>query len=484
MEPDRERDTRENPGLSNHSAIVRDNENDGYMAIAYSENDLEAMADLFPPLGRGEPITDSYVNAFLEKCNIVHGLDWDALQNAVTECNLNRRILKNVIIARGEAPVNEIAEYFEINPHLREGSRGLPPPAEAGRQIDYRAYSPFTIVKQGQVLARLRPREIGRDGKNVHAVPIPFRVINPEGVTGGENTRVEGSFLISEINGQLLDSRGVLSVSSSLIIKGAVGYGTGNIVFPGDVFIEGAVSDGFKIYSGGSVFIKQTFDVTEVNTKADLCVAGGIIGRGRALVKVGGVLKTKFIENCRVACRKTIAVDSEIINSSVFTMENLDMGDKGIILGGDIYAIRGIRAGGIGKKRGKASRIHCGVDFTLQQEKEKNNNQLGILAAKLGKLRELLAAEEQSGAGTPERRARMEELLHRLEGEQKKTAARISELMGAVNACENAVVEISGEITPGTLIEICQVALFVTETLRKVRIRLDKAGGKLVSESL
>jgi hypothetical protein len=161
-------------------------------------------------------------------------------------------------------------------------------------------------------------------------------------------------------------------------------------------------------------------------------------------------------------------------------LENIDLGDKGMILGGDIYAVKGIRTGGIGRKAGKATRIHCGIDFTLQQEKEKNNNQLRILSAKLQKLREIMEAPEPNA----EKRAKMEELLHRLEDEQKKTTLRISELLGTVDTDENALVEVTGEIVPGTLIEICQVALFVTEPLRKLRIRLDRAKGKLVSENL
>jgi uncharacterized protein (DUF342 family) len=486
--PGQKRDVPEKSVLSNRSTVVRDNRNDGSIELIFSPDDLEVRGNLFPPIGDGEPITGDYVRSLLEKCNIVHGIDWEALEKAVMECNLERKRLRDVVVARGDAPVNEIAEYFEINPHLHEGS-GAPAgkgfkPEEKGGRIDYRAYSPFSIVKQGQVLARFRPRKAGRKGKNVHGVEIPYQLIKPEGVTGGENTRFDGQFIISEINGQLLEAGGVLSVGSSLVIKGPVGYGTGNIVFPGDVVIDGPVSDGFKIYSGGSVIIKQTLDVTDLNTRGDLLVAGGIIGRGRALVKVGGTLKTKFIENCQAACRKSVMVDSEIINSGVFTMENLEMGDKGIILGGDIYAIRGVRAGGIGKKGSKASRIHCGVDFTLQQEKEKNNNLLRILTAKIARLRELLAVKGPADQNTPEKQARMEELLRRLEGEREKTALRISELMGAINVCQDAVVEISGDILPGTLIEICQVALFVTEPLRKVRIRLDRAGGKLVRDNL
>ncbi|MDR3145873.1 MAG: FapA family protein [Treponema sp.] len=488
MEPDKKTDTPENPALSNRSTIVRDNRNDGTMELVFSPEDIEVMADLFPPIGNGEPLTDDYVRSLLEKCNIIYGIDWDTLERAVMECNLNRKRLRNVVIARGDAPVNEIAEYYEINPHLREGlgtsSGKVFKPTEKGGRVDYRAYSPFAVVKQGQVLARFHPRKIGREGKDVHGATIPYQVINPKGVNGGENTRLDGQFIVSEINGQLLEADGVLSVSRSLVIKGPVGYGTGDIVFPGDVIIDGPVSDGFKIYSGGSVSIKQTFDVTEVNTQGDLMVAGGIIGRGRALVKVGGILKTKFIENCRVACRKSVIVDAEIINSGVFTMESLEMGDKGTILGGDIYAIRGIRAGSIGKKGSRASRLHCGVDFTLQQEKEKNNNQLRILTAKIARLRELLADQNPPEQNPPERQAKMEELLRRLEGEREKTAIRISELMGAINVYQDAAVEISGEILPGTLIEICQVALFVTDPLRKVRIRLDRSSGKLIKDNL
>jgi hypothetical protein len=78
----------------------------------------------------------------------------------------------------------------------------------------------------------------------------------------------------------------------------------------------------------------------------------------------------------------------------------------------------------------------------------------------------------------------MEELRSRLEGEQQKAAAKVGELLGRIIIDENACVEVQGDIAPGTLIEICQVALFVTEPLRKVRIRLDKTAGKVINEPL
>ncbi|MDR1319024.1 MAG: FapA family protein [Treponema sp.] len=456
--------------------ILTDNRNDGNLLVSFSESEMEVKADFIPPRDDGKPLTRDFVAEILDKLNIVYGIRWDAIQESIMDCNLSRRRIKNVVIALGDSPSAEVSEYFEKNPHLGQGER----PAENKARIDHRNYSPFIIVKKDQTLAKLRSRKTGKEGKNVYGASLPFAYTRPEGVSGGENTRVKGNFIIANINGQLVESGKVLSVQESLVIKGAVGYGTGNIIFPGDVLIEGPVSDGFKIYSGGSVTIKQTFDVTDVNTKGDLSVAGGIIGKGPALVKVGGAIKTKFIENCRVAARKAIAVDAEIINSNVFTLENVDMGDKGLILGGDIYAVHGIKAGGLGKKTGKATRIHCGIDFTVQQQKERSNNELRLLAAKLVKLREFLVDPETGN----EKRAKVEELIHRLEADQQAASVRVSDLMGRINVDENAAVEITGDIVPGTLIEICQIALFVSEPLHKVRIKLDKASGKLLSEPL
>jgi uncharacterized protein (DUF342 family) len=469
------------------ATVMPENRDDGHIIVTFSDGDIEARADFIPPFGLGAPISDEYITNLLDKLNIVYGVKWDALREASAACNLNKRMAKNVLIAQGDAPVNEVCEYFERNPHLTISNIQPEEQTQDHRRnarVDFRKYSPFIIVKQNQVLAKFRPRKTGQDGKNVHGNVIPYRVIKPEGIEAGENTRFDGKFLIAEINGQLVQINKRMNVQDSLVIKGAVGYATGNIAFPGDVIIDGPVCDGFKIYSGGSVTIKQTFDVTDAITKTDLTVSGGIIGRGRALVKVGGNLKTKFIDNCRVACRKSIIVDKEIVNSRIFTMDTLELGDKSIILGSDIYAIHGIKVGGnIGKKSGKPSKIHCGIDFTLQQEKEKSNTQLHMLTAKLGKLRELMNVSVAQGE-SPERRIKMEQLWRRLEEERKKVSQRIAEIMGTLTSDENAVVEVNGEIAPGTLIEICQIALFVTEPLKKVRIYLDKNQGRLFSKNL
>ncbi|MDR0597147.1 MAG: FapA family protein, partial [Treponema sp.] len=420
---------------------------DGKVVIRFYEDDLEAWADFMPPLEGGLGITNDYLLGVLDRFNIKQGVRWDAVKETAARCNQKREIIRNVLIAAGIRPVKEVNEYFEINPHLARQKSPVPD-KNRNDQIDYRSHSPFIIVNKDQALAAKKPRTPGKEGKNVHGDPIPYETLAVEGAKPGDNTRIDEKYIVSEINGQLVEEKNILHVRKNLEIKGSVGYATGNIIFPGDVFIEGAVSDGFKIYSGGSVTIQQTFDVTEVITKGDLNVAGGIVGRGRAFLKVGGGIRTKFIQNCKAACRKTMTIEAGIVNSNIFVMEKLDLGDKGKILGGEIYAIKGIRAGSIGKEAGKATHIHCGVDFTLQKEQEDNNKTLRSLSEKLAKLREVLRVPNPD----PEKQAKLEEALGILEGEQKKASARSAELMTLINADEDAAVEVNGEIAAGTLI--------------------------------
>jgi hypothetical protein len=114
----------------------------------------------------------------------------------------------------------------------------------------------------------------------------------------------------------------------------------------------------------------------------------------------------------------------------------------------------------------------------VDQEKEKSTHTLKDLSIKLRRLKELLAGQELDA----EKRARMEEFRRRLEEEREKTSARITELLSRLIADQKAVVEVSGEIAPGTLIEICQEALIVSEPLKRVRFRLEK--NKVISEPL
>ena len=447
-------------------------ENDGKIILNFSKDNMEVRGDFHPSIIDGQVIGEDYIRDLLDEHRIIYGIKWDEIAYAQKKCIDEHSPVMDVLIAQGNYPEEEIPEYWRMNPNLGHENK----PDKDNAAIDHRDRSPFVIVRKGQALAVLKQKKPGVSGINVLGEEVKFQIAKINSVQSGENTVVEDKYLKAAIDGQLVQIKGELSVRDYLQVKGPVGYRTGNIIFPGNVLLEGPVADGFKIYSGGSIVIKQTFDVTDSVSKKDLTVNGGIIGRGKAIVKVGGNLRTKFIENCQIACRKKVAVELDIINSKIFTTDTLETGEKGRIVGSEIYALKGLTTGSLGRKSGKAARVHCGVDFLKERERERYNGILRMLSLKIKQLRELLDNPDVNREG-------LESALSELEAEKQRTQTSLTEILANMNSYEDAVVEVRGETASGTLIEICHTALFVTEPLKKTRFRLDKINNKIITEN-
>ena len=451
--------------------------NDGSLVINFGEKDMEARADFIPPIGEGQPLTPDYIAANLERMSITYGVDWDLIQEKALECNMNRHTIRDIVIARGDPPTEQVHEYYELDPQYRSWPNL---PDVDAIKVDWRTISPFIVVKKNQALAQLKPKVDGREGKDIHGKPIPMPIRRPESAVGGTNTRTNNDAIVAACEGRLTEKGKELAVEEVLALKGTVGYKTGHIVFPGDVIIDGLVADGFKVYSGGSILSKQTFDATDVIAKKDLVIAGGLIGRGRASIRVGGTLRAKFLQNCHVLCRGPIIVSAAVTNSQIYTLQKLDLGDKGTLVGGEVFAVQGMRAAALGREGGKATKVHCGIDFTAQQELDRLNQRLQVLSQQSIKLNAMIADQ----AAGEEKKKKAAAYIQKIHYEQTKIGNRIGELLQKLNVNEGATVEISGEVAAGSLIEICHIALFTEQALRKVRFRLDKNQGKLVHESL
>jgi hypothetical protein len=459
------------------TTITGQHEQDGKIIITIDDAKLCARADFYPPIGQGKPLTPDYIASMLDTLQISYGVDWDAIQEAALECNLNHRVIKDVLIAKGDNPTAEIPEYYELEETLQSAAKTIDRDAQ---RIDYRSIASYIVVKKNQQLAHRKERIAGIEGKTIQGVIIPAPIQRHETYTAGTNTIKTEDAILAACDGRLVINDHELIVDEILEVKGSVGYGTGHIIFPGDVILDGNVADGFKVYSGASIVAKQTFDATDVIAKKDLIVAGGIIGRGQNTIKVGGMVKAKFIQNCRLASRGPIQVSSAIVNSTIYTLDILDLGDKGRIIGGEIFTIHGLKAASIGSETGKTTKIHCGVDFTVQQELDKLNEQFRVLSQKREKLQKLL----QDASLETGKKQKLEEFKKQIEAQMLLISNKLTELLPKLNADENASVKCLGEIAKGTLIEICHVALFIDKPIRKVQIHLDKAQGKLVWDAI
>ena len=328
---------------------------DGFLELSISEEGMSAEADLYPPAPSGSPLAMEQAQTLLARLGIVAGIDWDGLGDAILRCNLDHSPVRGVIVARGKKPTPIVSEHALIEAKFRMKPPSAP---DTALRYDFRDRSGLLVVHKDETLACIIPSSAGESGFDIRGRVLPAQRLEEKGVHPGKNSVRDGDRIVSLVDGLLTplaaDGSGKLDIEEILLIRGDVDYHTGHIVFPGDVVIEGAVGDGFKVWSGGSIRCKTTMDAFDVNAKKDLLCDQGIIGRRKAQVRVGNELRAKFVQNCRLAVRGDIHVQTAIVNSRVYTLGRIDLGDKGVFMGGEAYAIHGLKAGRLGNQAHQA----------------------------------------------------------------------------------------------------------------------------------
>lgn len=445
---------------------------DGRVEIRVAEDWMTAWGTFNPPADDGRPITRDAVAELLARIGVVEGILWDDIAEAMLSCNLERHYIRDRVIAEGLPPAESIPAHAAIEERFAKRVRFASADA---LKVDFRELASLPVVKKDDILARVIPEQAGRVGRDMRGRELPSSHHAVENWREGKNVVLSDGALRAAVDGLLMKNDQVLSIEEIFLVKGGVDFHTGHIVFPGDVVIEGRVGDGFKVWSGANIVCKTTLDAFDVNAKKDLFCQQGIIGRRRGQVRVGGQLSAKFIENCRIAARGDIHVTSAIMGSRVFSLGLVDLGDKGVIMGGETWAVHGVKAARLGNQAKQRTVIHVGIDFTLQQRLDQANERLRLITQMAQQIDAFVASHEGVDSAK----------LHRdADKAFAETRSLIVRLLSGLDADDSAVVEVKGEIFPGTVIDICRIEITVDELLRGCRFRLDKAAGRVLIEHL
>lgn len=447
---------------------------EGYVEVSVATDEMSAVADFYPPAEGRAPLTLSDVERALAAKQVTYGVDWQAVKEAVLACNTERIPVSEIAVARGKPPRDEVPAHLVIEPALLE----KPPALDLqSLSVDYRAISPFRLVKKGEVLARLIPKQDGELGSTILGQALPFKKGTAAYPKPGENTEWSAEVVLAGCDGRFMLQADSFWVNQVLEVIGDIDYETGNIDFPGDVIIRGEVKQGFKVRSGGSLYCEEVIDVTEVRCQNDLVTKQGIIGRKTGMVKAGGGVTAKFIENCFVEAKGPVRIQTGCLNSMIHTLDRVETGPKGVIVGGKVYAQNGVAAGQIGTSAGPRTEVICGINIFVQQKllwiRDKNIS----LATRLKQVESRLAADLKGNLKLVELQAKLRSAIHKL---NKAAKALINEL----DKNERAAVSVTGTVFAGAYIEICHVPFIVTSKLAGVRFSLDKKKGRIIIDPL
>jgi uncharacterized protein (DUF342 family) len=369
------------------------------------------------------------------------------IQEVMFRFNTSHPAPENVVIARGTAPQAERPAYLRLEPriynhhfHPREGA-----------QIDQKEYSPFVIVKKGELLARGVPSRPGTPGSNVYGDETAPGKKDIKLFKPGPHTLFAHGKVFARIAGRFTLEGDVFDVSDTLELD-EVGYSTGNLVFPGTLIIKGAIAEGFKIAAGQGITVKGTLDASEVLCHGDLGVDGGIIGRHPGLVRSGGTVRCLYVEHCQVESLGTITVGKALLHATVFTNADLRV-DAGRAVASTLSVKGTLVAGQLGGENG-AVKVVSGLDFVVQR--------------KLDALRQKHVALEE------EIRLEKEPTMEKMEA-MTAIVEEINALTSQLYHAESEV-RVLGNILEGTVIEMGHASLTVTKPLKAQMFRLSSDG--------
>ncbi len=444
--------------------------NDGTLEVAISDDSMTATATLYPPLGEGAPLSPDFATELLNRLGVTHGILWDVLSERILETNTEHHMLQDIVIAKGIEPRPEYPEHIVLEDRFTAGFKSR---MEDEHSIDWKSISPVVIARADERLGTVLPLQAGVPGSDVRGKEIPFpRLAKPTYTLGKNVERVDDAVVAAREGRVIVDGQKV-AIEEVLTIKGDVDYRVGHVLFPGDVIIEGGVAAGFKVYAGGSISIRETMDAFDVSAKADLLCAQGIIGKEQGHVRVGGNLKAKFMENAKVAVRGDVDIPGSIVGSKLYTLGRVSMGDRGRIVGGELFATHGVHCGWIGGPTRPLTIINVGIDFTIQQKLDQAAEALRALSMRLARLQELYKARPEDA---------IKKSRDQTEARVRDLAQNIAELSTHVDIDDAAVVEVRNGVYPGTVITICHIRLAVGEALKKTVFRLDHAANRILVE--
>jgi uncharacterized protein (DUF342 family) len=363
---------RELAGLDLELAPIRDAE----LRVKVSSDGMTVEAFITPPSGVGRPMNVTALLAALgTEHNIARGIDRDAVDRLV---EAGRTAAARAVVAWGLPPAPGRAEEWKLAvPTTKSAPRARAaaddhPDAPANDRVDYHELTARKAVAVGDLLASRVAPEPGRAGINVHdEVVQPPELPRGRILEAGSGAEKREDGIHAMIAGEILIEGDKISVVPVRRIDGDVDFSTGNVDFPGSVFIKGSVLDGFSVRAGGDIEIGGSIAGAHVEAKGSVRVRGGIVGHGKGMVLAGGAIEAKFIENARVEARDGVRVRKGILHSHVDTLGLVEVtGEPGAVVGGHLRAGAGLRCRFLGAVAGAQTRVTFGENYLVFRKLE------------------------------------------------------------------------------------------------------------------
>ncbi|MCL1817932.1 MAG: FapA family protein [Spirochaetaceae bacterium] len=340
---------------------------DGVAEVTLSPDQMQALITVVPALGTGRGLAKEAVSQAISKAGVVYkAQDQKALDELSQKIAAGEAVL-NIPFASGKQPKDGVPPRLKILIDTTVEKVAI----RGDGKADYKNSSSLLCVKKDQAIAEILASEKdAEDGWDVTGRPLGAKAAGTQEIVVGKNIRAEKkdavTLLFAEANGELQFDEKSISVVEGHVINGNVDLKTGNIKFPGSVFVSGFVEAGFFIMSGGDIKVTQGMEAALLSAEGSIAIEQGVKGMGKAVLRAKKDISAAFVEQTVILAVGDVAIKASCVRCNLRCNGKLTLeSDKGIALGGVIKARGGIEAASIGNEKGLRTEISFGQDYLL-----------------------------------------------------------------------------------------------------------------------
>ncbi len=324
---------------------------------------LMAELSLSLPKNAVRPTIDQ-LKAFLASSGITFGIKTDALLSLANK-QINEGESLREIVAVGqnsEPPVEDSLEYLVSMP------TAFRPKELPDGSVDLRDLNRITNVNCGDPLIRRIPGRKGKQGVTVKGEAIIPKAYRPMAVPVGLNTAISKenpNILVASCDGSIVRFGNFYNVYREYEVKGDIDYSTGNLELTGSALIKGSVRSGFTVKVSGNLRIEGDVEDAVIECGGSLAVNGGIIGRGGASIYAACGIEARYVNGHKLRTPGTIIIHEESVSATLQSGEDVIVGGRGVVAGGEVFVFREMNARVYGAESGVYTDIYFGFDTVL-----------------------------------------------------------------------------------------------------------------------
>ncbi len=382
---------------------------DGSVTVDLSEDKMKAFVTVVPPEGAGAPVREEDIDRAISDAGVVKGLKEEILARVKERVSSGLGV-KRVLIAEGQFPVSIQRKEPKFYVEFASGSRVR---IRKDGRADYKNLDLITVVKKDQLLAEVDTSGVNpEDGWDVTGKVLPASKSVAAVLNAGKNIRVEeaeGTIkFYAEKDGELIYEKNTLEILEVHTVDGDAGPKTGNIKFTGSVVVKGSVLDGIKVIAGGDIFVDENVGASLLSADGKIVVKGGIKGADKAIIRSKKGVEAGFLEQALILSVGDVVVKGSCLRCKVKCNSRMILeSDKGNLVGGMVWARRGVDANNIGSDSGVATYISFGQDYLVMDQIQLEEKEIGKLKNMIIQFDSVMNKLERSGKATEESLAKI-----------------------------------------------------------------------------